>query len=68
MNNKCIVRADFYPDGSINPLGITDKFGNTTYIKRVKKTIKVDDSEYIFECITDKKEIKLHFKNNLWCL
>lgn len=70
MKKQYIVRADFYPDGTILPLGLTDKSGNTKYIDRVKKIISktyVDNLlEYKFTCVSNNKEIVLIFKNNIW--
>ena len=34
-NKKIIVRVDFYPNGEIIPLGITDSIGNSHYIDKI---------------------------------
>ena len=70
MNNRYIVRADYYPDGNIIPLGINDLSGTTFYIEQVcsvkKKISATGQLVYKFVCIADKKKITLLFKNNKW--
>ena len=52
MSKYYIVRADFYPDGNIIPLGITDKSGKTIFIDQVqkmeRKSFGPKQYEYIF--------------------
>lgn len=66
MSQQYIVRADFYPDGTIIPLGITDEYGKTTFIQKIKKTIRISSTEYKIECIANGKNVILLLKNNSW--
>ena len=70
MNNYYIVRADFYPDGNIIPLGITDRSGKTMFIDQVmkmeRKSFGSDQHEYIFSCLVNREEIILRFIDNKW--
>ena len=70
MSKYYIVRADFYPDGNIIPLGITDKSGKTIFIDQVqkmeRKSFGPKQYEYIFSCLVSKKEVILRFIDNKW--
>ena len=64
---KYIVRADYYPNGEILPIGITDEQGNSTYIKGVVKTCHSNNECCVYECITNnKKIIHLRLEKNKW--
>lgn len=68
--NGYIVRADYYPDGNIIPLGITDLSGATSYIDRIcsieKEVCKEGQVSYKFLCLSNKKKLMLIFENNKW--
>ena len=51
--SKYIVRADFYPNGAIIPLGITDEHGSTLYIDKVIRSERLTNypSSLQFDCI-----------------
>lgn len=66
MSNKYIVRADFYPDGSVVPLGLTNEQGKTLYVKRINKISVVGMDEYEFDCIADETNFVLFLKDNKW--
>lgn len=61
-----IVRADFYPEGQIVPIGVTDANGNSVFIKSIQKSSRGPDQEYIIICDTNKGLCTLVFKNNRW--
>ncbi|MBE6808004.1 MAG: hypothetical protein E7524_00890 [Ruminococcaceae bacterium] len=61
-----IVRADFYPDGNILPLGITNKKGKTFFIRKIIEKKYISPNEYKFKCVADEKEFILVFKENKW--
>ena len=64
-----IVRADFYPDGQVLPLGITDIEGNTQYLERTISINRIGKTDYSFDCITTcKKKIKLSFLEGKWII
>ena len=59
-----IVRADFYPNGDILPLGITDCSGDSMIIQSAKP-IFGDKKRYI--CTTfDGKQMLIAFENGRW--
>lgn len=68
--NNIIVRADFYPDGSIIPLCITFENGISMYIHQIKETEKIVGKsgswEYNYHCFLKDKEFFLSYKNNMW--
>ena len=69
MEVSYIVRADFYPNGYILPLGITDNSGRSIYINKItkmKKRISTSGDEYVFYCESKDKSFVLRFKNFLW--
>ncbi len=66
MNQKYIVRADFYPDGTVVPLGLTNEDGNTLYVKKIRKIDVLGPGEYKIYCIADKTPFVLLFKDNKW--
>lgn len=66
MNTEYIVRADFYPDGKIIPLGITNSQGKTSYIQHIITSLRVYPNEYRIKCVSDGKVISLIFKNGYW--
>lgn len=68
--NEYIVRADFYPDGSIIPLGFTNKQGETIYIGRVIKTTILSNNPYSirYECDVDGKRREIDLRGNKWIL
>ncbi len=64
---KYIVRADFYPDGEIVPLGITDCHGNSKFVSRIIEIAKTNDNAIHFKCTTDGSEVfLLSFANEKW--
>ena len=57
-----IVRADFYPNGEIIPLGITDCHGNSIFVNRVIKVIKITENNIYFKCsASGNRELLLSF-------
>lgn len=66
MKDGYIVRADYYPDGSIRPLGITDKKGNTFYIDSIEEPHITSKEGLLFKCFIHSKEAKLFLSNNHW--
>lgn len=66
VNNKYIVRADFYPDGNVIPIGLTDSSGNTLWIQKIKKKSYIGTSDYQFECVANGRNITLLLKDNHW--
>lgn len=63
---KYIVRADYYPNGEIIPLGITDCHGNSLYVREVITTI-CEENSCRFNCrMSDDREITLVLSNNKW--
>lgn len=66
MENKYIVRADFYPNGTVVPLGITKGDGTTIYIKKTIESEVKDNNELEFKCLTEKGECKLLLNCNRW--
>ena len=63
---KYIVRADFYPSGEIRPLGITDGYGDTVFIQKSKEAFSNSDGTKGFQCLTNKGQFFLIFKNGKW--
>lgn len=66
MNKSYIVRADFYPDGSIIPIGLTDSSGNTLWVQKITKRSYIGTCDYQFECVANGRDITLLLKNNHW--
>lgn len=66
MKNKYIVRADFYPEGDIVPLGITIVGGDTIYVTRVIEKKQKCINEFEFKCLTRYGECTLTLTNNKW--
>ncbi len=61
-----IVRADYYPNGEIIPLGITDDQGFSQYLKNVNVD-KNPDGGLRFECLTGAgKKVVLSFSKDEW--
>lgn len=62
-----IVRADFYPNGEIIPLGITDCYGNSLFVGRVIKVIKITENNIHFKCsANENKVLLLSFVGGKW--
>lgn len=62
-----IVRADFYPNGEIIPLGITDCHGNSIFVNRVIKVIKITENNIYFKCsASGNRELFLSFAGGKW--
>lgn len=72
MKKKYIVRADFYPNGQINPLGVTTFDGRTIYINHVifykTEILENGSTQNIFHCCTNDGLLTLGFTNNQWNL
>ena len=66
MYKNYIVRADFYPTGRIIPLGFTDSFGETLYVKKIISINYKSSGEEIIRCIIKNKKHTVIFKNNKW--
>ena len=62
-----IVRADFYPNGEIIPLGITDCHGNSIFVNRVIKVIKIAENNIHFKCsASENRVLFLSFAGGKW--
>lgn len=62
-----IVRADFYPNGEIIPLGITDCHGNSIFVNRVIETTRIKENNIRFKCSVSGGEVLfLSFVENKW--
>ncbi len=66
MTKKHIVRADFYPNGQIIPLGVTDDSGKTSYVNKVLSINYKNTGEEIIRCIIKNRKHTLVLKNNKW--
>ena len=66
MKDDYIVRADFYPNGEVIPLGITDNYGRSFYVTRIIQIQRIGINEIAIECIIDSKHYILSLKNNIW--
>lgn len=66
IGEKIIVRADFYPDGSIIPLGITCN-GDSMYIDKITRIDKnIMNNKTMYFCVSGCNEFILVYKNGLW--
>jgi hypothetical protein len=61
-----IIRADFYPNGEVVPLGLTDNHGNSLYVQKAKRIKHGSDEYSYFECLADGKRFLLTFKGVEW--
>ena len=62
-----IVRADFYPNGEIIPLGITDCYGNSMFVNRVIETTRIKENNIRFKCsVSGGGVCFLSFVKNKW--
>ena len=72
MDNVSIVRADFYKNGKIIPLGITYESGRNVIIKKIisENNIISSNQENMcnYKCLTDNGIINLTYRNNAWHL
>ena len=66
MAHGYIVRADYYPDGEILPLGITDSWGKTHLFRKVKRIVIGKAGRHKFECISDERQFVLLFDGEKW--
>ncbi len=66
MYNDFIVRADYYPDGQIIPIGMTSTSGESTYIDRVIAVKKESVNKIIFRCRSKNLEFNLLYDNSRW--
>lgn len=61
------VRADFYPDGDIIPLGITDSHGNSYFVNRIIEIMRTGDRSICFKCSTIGNGVfLLSFSHDRW--
>lgn len=67
-----LVRADFYPNGTIIPLCVTFSDGKSIYIKntRIKEIScgKNGKCYVLYNCHTDIGNLSLKLENNIWSL
>ena len=62
-----IVRADYYPNGEVVPLGITDGQGNSLFLKKIKAYRELEDNSLSFECLTNSNQtVILSFIDGKW--
>ena len=70
MGNVAVVRADFYSNGIIIPLGITYEDGRTEYINQVfedRVSLSFDgEKAHFITCKSDDQLFKLSFKDCTW--
>ena len=70
MRKVLIVRADFYNNSSIIPLGITYDDGEMEFIQTVlqyKRSLGVKGNEiHMFYCTTNRGEVCLSFDSFKW--
>ena len=62
---RIIVRADYYPDGSIMPLSVTIN-QQTHNIDVVKKTVVYSNDKCMYICQSNGKTFKLLHEKNHW--
>lgn len=66
---KYIVRADFYPNGEIIPLGITDCHGNSIYVNTITETVRTKENNFRFKCSAHGGRVfSLSFVKNKWAV
>jgi hypothetical protein len=64
-----IVRADFYPNGDIIPLGITDCNGNSIFVNKVTETTRTKENSIRFKCSASGGRVfLLSFVKNRWAV
>ena len=64
-----IVRADFYPNGEIIPLGITDCNGNSIYVNKITETTRIKENNIRFKCsVSEGRVFLLSFMKNRWAV
>ena len=64
-----IVRADFYPNGEIIPLGITDCHGNSIYVNKITETTRTKENNIRFKCsVSEGRVFLLSFVKNRWAV
>lgn len=64
-----IVRADFYPNGEIIPLGITDCYGNSMFVNRVIETTRIKENNIRFKCsVSGGRVFFLSFVESKWAI
>lgn len=62
-----IVRADFYPNGEIIPLGITDCNGNSIFVNKIIEIIRTKENNISFKCSASGGRVFfLFFVKNKW--
>ena len=62
-----IVRADFYPNGEIIPLGITDCHGNSIFVNRITETVRIKENNIRFKCSASGSRVfLLSFVESKW--
>ena len=62
-----IVRADFYPNGEIIPLGITDCNGNSIFVNKIIETVRTKENNFRFKCSAHGGRVfSLSFVKNKW--
>ena len=62
-----IVRADYYPNGEIVPLGITDHNGTTLYLNEMEMIRTPGINNFRFVCLTSSnKKIILLYSEGKW--
>ena len=66
MEQNYTVRADFYPDGSVLPIGLTDNNGETIYLESVQRLVESNKEDLLFHCTANGETIVLVFSNRMW--
>lgn len=67
---RFIVRVDYYPNGSIVPIGVTNESGESIYIDQIERIDRYistsGNAEYHFLCRSKTRLFWLVFCDNRW--
>ncbi len=63
---KYIIRADYYSNGDILPIGLTDESGDSYIISNVKSRVNTKTGEKEYECFVNKKKLLLTCSTQEW--
>lgn len=70
MKKISVIRADFYSNGIVMPIGITYDDGETELISKVvdsnMSVNALGEREYKILCETKNKKLMLRFKDSVW--
>ena len=60
-----IVRADYYPNGKMIPLAITDCHGISLYVRRIEKIVADGEMRYVCS-MSNYERYSIVFRENTW--